>query len=159
MPNEIKTSVLIISDTHCCDIKAASDPSHSFRKPLPKVDILLHCGDLTHDGSLNQYRATLAMLKSIDAELKLVIAGNHDKTLDAKYWRHKRYSSSDWEDHPKAVDMWHGAEARDAGVTYLEEGVHQFTLKSGATFKVSYILSYDIRCSHLITVYFPDSPY
>jgi len=85
------------------------------------------------------------MLGSIDAELKLVIAGNHDKTLDAKYWRDKRSNMYQWEDHPKALDMWKGKEAQDAGVTYLEEGVHQFKLKSGAIFKVSLPQS---RCSY-----------
>lgn len=137
--NSIKTKVLIISDTHCCELKPANDLSHIFRNPLPRAEVLLHCGDLTHNGGLDQYRVTLQMLKSIDAELKLVIAGNHDKTLDGEYWQRKRSNMSEWQDHPDAVEMWCGAEARDAGVIYLEEGVHQFTLKSGAMFKVGLI--------------------
>jgi len=39
-----------------------------------------------------------------------------------------------------AVEMWKGDAAKKAGVTYLEEGMHTFTLKSGVSFTVSFIL-------------------
>ena len=79
------------------------------------------------------------MLKNIDAELKLVIAGNHDLELDGEYWQAKSQSPTnprDLEDHTLAMNIMKGTLAAEAGVTYLSEGTHTFTLKSGATFKI-----------------------
>ena len=42
----------------------------------------------------------------------------------------------DPEDHRKAVELMTGPLAREAGVTYLTEGTHSFTLSTGATFKI-----------------------
>lgn len=78
----MKTRFLVISDTHSSSPEEnASNDDIAFRPPLPKADVLLHCGDLTMVGLLNEYEKTLDMLESIDAELKLVIAGNHDISL------------------------------------------------------------------------------
>jgi len=68
------TTFLILSDTHD---DAFPDPA-SLAGPGPsKVDVVLHCGDLTMIGGLSNYKRAIANLKAIDAELKLVIAGNH----------------------------------------------------------------------------------
>lgn len=92
-------------------------------------------------GHLDEYEKTLTMLSSIDADLKLVIAGNHDITLDEAYYKRKgrhmhgekRYD----EDLPlKAREMWMGERARRTGVTYLEEGSHEFRLRNGAALRV-----------------------
>ncbi|KAH3983681.1 hypothetical protein HBI56_076230 [Parastagonospora nodorum] len=140
--DRIKTRFLIISDTH------SAAPGQVTRKtdvvasaPLPKADVLLHCGDLTMVGHLSEYDKTLNMLETIDADLKLVIAGNHDISLDEVYYRRKgRYmhrSGGYSEDLPaKAREMWLGERAKSAGVTYLEEGTHTFTLKNGAKLRV-----------------------
>lgn len=40
----------------------------------------------------------------------------------------------------KAREMWLGERAKRAGVTYLEEGTHAFTLSNGAKLRVSYLL-------------------
>ncbi len=134
------TRFLIMSDTHDQDLFPANDTTHAFREPLPKADVLLHCGDLTMVGGLNEYRRALLMLSKVDAELKLVIAGNHDLSLDKDYWDNSRNSHDDPDDHDMAVEMWKGDAAKKAGVTYLEEGMHTFTLKSGVSFTVSFIL-------------------
>lgn len=122
---------MIISDTY----GATSLPNQA---ELPKVDILLHCGDLTIRGRLSEYEATLSMLSSINAELKLVIAGNHDITLDVEYWRSRgpeiagsEYSSST---AAAAMQLLGGRKALAAGVEFLHEGVHSFGLRSGARF-------------------------
>lgn len=133
-----KVRFLIISDTHNQTLFPANDTSHTFRHPPPACDVLLHCGDLTMTGELHEYSRTLSLLASIPAELKLVIAGNHDLTLDKDWWLnnrnvHRQGEQGEWQ---AAHDMWRGQAAKDAGVTYLEEGMHQFTLKSGATFKL-----------------------
>ena len=133
----IKTRFLIISDTHSQPLFPASDVKHAYRYPLPQADVLLHCGDVTEYGRLDEYKKALAMLASADAELKLVIAGNHDMSLDATYWRRKAMEQrKDPKDHERAIEMWTGQEARAAGVTYLQEGVHEFVLQSGAQLRV-----------------------
>lgn len=77
------------------------------------------------------------MLGNIDAELKLVIAGNHDKDLDSHYWKTHPMLSKDHPNQDKeAKRIMTGPLATAAGVTYLEEGLFNFTLKSGATFTI-----------------------
>lgn len=87
----IKTRFLIISDTHGAQLSLQENEPQastlfSFRKPLPSADVLLHCGDLTKIGQLNEYRKTLDMLGECDAEFILVMAGNHDISLDEEYY-------------------------------------------------------------------------
>lgn len=138
----IKTRFLIISDTHSAVPGQVTGKTNVVAgAPLPKADVLLHCGDLTMIGHLSEYDKTLDMLESIDADLKLVIAGNHDISLDKVYYRRKgrfMHGSSGYsEDVPtKAREMWLGERAKSAGVTYLEEGTHSFTLKNGAKLRV-----------------------
>lgn len=145
---QIKTRFLIISDTHSA-LPAVKHDGYDVipRQPLPKADVLLHCGDLTMIGHLHEYEKTLDMLGSIDADLKLVIAGNHDITLDEVYYArkgqymHNRTRTGYDPSLPtKARDMWLGERAKAGGVTYLEEGVHSFTLKNGAKLRVGSVL-------------------
>lgn len=78
----VKTRFLVISDTHSASPdQNAGENDIAFRPPLPKADVLIHCGDLTMMGLIHEYEKTLDMLESIDADLKLVIAGNHDISL------------------------------------------------------------------------------
>ena len=80
----VKTRVLIISDTHCAplthDDGSVEMSKSPFTAPLPKADLLIHCGDLTQTGLMSEYLETLDMLQAIDAPVKLVIAGNHVST-------------------------------------------------------------------------------
>ncbi|KAI4933431.1 uncharacterized protein J4E92_003097 [Alternaria infectoria] len=141
-PDRVKTRFLIISDTHSkSPSDNIADDEAAFRPPLPKADVLLHCGDLTMIGHLEEYEKTLDMLESIDAGLKLVIAGNHDITLDEEYYARKgeymhRGDRYDKDLPAKAREMWKGERARRAGVTYLEEGTHTFQLQNGANLRV-----------------------
>jgi predicted phosphodiesterase len=138
----IKTRLLIISDTHSASpAQSVVNNNAAFRSPLPKADVLLHCGDLTMIGHLHEYEKTLDMLEGVDADLKLVIAGNHDISLDEIYYARKgRYMhrQEGYEEKlpAKAKEMWLGERAKRAGVTYLEEGTHTFTLKNGAKLSV-----------------------
>ncbi|KAL9126786.1 MAG: hypothetical protein Q9217_004213 [Psora testacea] len=125
----VRTRICIISDTHCATPK------------IPTCDLLLHCGDITVEGRLSEYRPQLQMLKEAPADLKLVIAGNHDITLDNEY-----YDRMGGEMHQDDVldkkgleevrEMWMGAETKRAGVIYLEEGTSSHTLRNGARFTV-----------------------
>lgn len=133
----IKTRFCIISDTHTTVPFSPENKNYAFRSPLAKADVLLHAGDLTGTGHVWEMQKTVSMLKQVDAELKIVIAGNHDITLDREFYEEQ------WEefhDEPESVDMmndiWTGEKARQAGIVYLEEGVRIFELSNGAKFTV-----------------------
>ncbi|PQE20460.1 hypothetical protein CJF30_00001781 [Rutstroemia sp. NJR-2017a BBW] len=49
---------------------------------MPEIDVLIHTGDLTNFGELKSLEESVRMIGTISAELKLVIAGNHDIPLD-----------------------------------------------------------------------------
>lgn len=138
--SHVRTRFLLISDTHSA-FPLPTAESDVARPPPPKADVLLHCGDLTMVGLLYEYERTLELLKSFDADLKLVIAGNHDITLDEVYYRRKgsyMHRRADFDETlpAKAREFWLGDRAKSAGVTYLDEGIHNFTLKNGAKLRV-----------------------
>jgi predicted phosphodiesterase len=70
----IKTRVLVISDTHGDDLIHKSIAG--------TYDVAIHCGDLTEESKLDEFRVSLNMMLGIQAPLKLIIAGNHDFSLD-----------------------------------------------------------------------------
>lgn len=73
---------------------------------------------------------------TIQAELKLVIAGNQDISLDGTN-RVKNMSEEEYiKYHEAALEIMTGSLAKEAGVTYLEEGTHTFTLGNSAKFTV-----------------------
>jgi hypothetical protein len=73
---------------------------------------------------------------TISAELKLVIAGNHDLTLDPTN-RIENISDENYAiHHAEAMEIMTGAHAKAAGVTYLEGGLYRFKLRNGAEFTV-----------------------
>ncbi|OIW31232.1 Metallo-dependent phosphatase [Coniochaeta ligniaria NRRL 30616] len=153
-PN-IKTRILIISDTHGL---TPSPPTErvlqhdnadilafvsAFRHPLPSADVAIHCGDLTKGSGPGEYSATLSLLASLDAPLKIAIPGNHDMALDPGYWvgRYLRWEpEGELKDRRKAIPaVVRGmiADAREAGVRVLvEEGTYDFVLGNGARLKV-----------------------
>ncbi|EXJ81706.1 hypothetical protein A1O1_07771 [Capronia coronata CBS 617.96] len=108
-----------------------------FSHPLPRADVLLHCGDLTMNGSIEQHARALRLIKSVDADLKIVIPGNHDITLDRPYYENHPTLHASWAKYsPETLDMirdmYVGQEARSAGIRYLEEGVGEYVLENGA---------------------------
>ncbi|KAL8626739.1 hypothetical protein Q9189_007557 [Teloschistes chrysophthalmus] len=136
----VKTRFCIISDTHSTPPFPPHDPSHSYRTPLPSADVLLHAGDITNYGLLSEYEAMFEMLCNADAELKIVIAGNHDITLDEEYYEstgRELMHKGGWEQDTERIwEMWKGERARERGVVYLEEGVRTFGLRNGAIFTI-----------------------
>ncbi|KAK3369623.1 Ser/Thr protein phosphatase family protein [Lasiosphaeria ovina] len=122
------TTFLIVSDTHD---DAFPDPA-----TLPsKVDVVLHCGDLTMIGGLRNYKKAIANIKAIDAELRLVIAGNHDVSLDPKWWQNNLIEEEDDPEEPAQALALFAAE-KGNGLHLLEEGTHKFTLSDGRAFTV-----------------------
>ena len=144
-----KTRILVISDTHQRATKPNSFSNNgAFRPPFPQVDVLLHSGDLTMTGTIKENQGALQTLKEIPAELKLVIAGNHDLTLHRSYYLDdktpdgrllaQRIDSRNYDqDNVDIVEsLWTGDEAKAAGVTYLTKGLHTFSLSNGAKFTI-----------------------
>lgn len=76
---------------------------------MPKVDVVLHCGDLTNCGGIASYKKALKMLHAVNAELKLVIAGNHDLELDKTYWNTHLEDGDEPEDHSRSIDLMTGS--------------------------------------------------
>jgi Icc-related predicted phosphoesterase len=125
--NTVPTRVMVISDTH----------EHSFNgTTMPQVDVLIHTGDLTNFGELDSLRESVRMMGTIEAELKLVTAGNHDISLD-KTPRVDNMSEEEYSKyHEAALEIMTGPLAQEAGITYLEEGTRTFALNNGAKFTV-----------------------
>lgn len=73
------------------------------------------------------------MLGSIQAELKLIIAGNHGISLDKGFYLSQGGTESD---DLEALDSTKDTLAKENQVTYLNEGTHTFTLNSGASFQI-----------------------
>jgi len=100
-------------------------------------------GDLTNVGSMDEYHQALDMLKKIDAPVKLVIAGNHDRTLDKEWMKRNPFNLDLSLDERKAVwqqatDLWFAKDGRAVreGVQMLEEGTHLIRLENGAQLRV-----------------------
>ncbi|GAB7354649.1 hypothetical protein MBLNU459_g5080t1 [Dothideomycetes sp. NU459] len=125
----MKTSFLILSDTHDLDLGTSKD--FAFRSPTPTADVILHCGDLTTNGGLESHQKAIDMLSSMPAELKLVIPGNHDVDLDRDFFNRQ---GGDPAQHTAALALWRSAATRARGIHLLDEGTHTFTLRSGARF-------------------------
>lgn len=153
--SSIATKFLILSDTHDFDFTAGT--SHPLQLPTPKADVILHCGDLTQVGGVASFERAVKMLGNIDAELKLIIPGNHDLELDKTFWaarRNEEGSPKDPEDHDLAVKAMIGPLAAEARVTFLTEGTHAFTLKTGAKFLI-YVSPYTPAYGDWAFVYEP----
>ena len=138
MTRTTRTRLLILSDTHTHAPFPSPSP-HPYTHPLPPADILIHCGDLTLSGRESEYRTTYDWIAAHPAKLKLVIAGNHDVTLDEGFYRERgwRMHGERGEDVRSVRRLWEGQEARERGVRYLEEGVREFEVGNGARFVVS----------------------
>lgn len=64
----VRTRIVCISDTH-----GYGPPDGAFK--LPKGDVLVHAGDLSNQGTLNELRKTAEWIERADFEVKIVIAG------------------------------------------------------------------------------------
>ncbi|KAI7529350.1 hypothetical protein KC331_g15263, partial [Hortaea werneckii] len=78
MPTSEKIRIVCISDTH------NKSPGEGYTL-LPAGDILIHAGDLTNQGSLSEIQKAISWLSQTAFKTKIVIAGNHDLSLDPNY--------------------------------------------------------------------------
>lgn len=137
MTIDISTRLLIMSDTHGEEMKY---------KCVADADVAIHCGDLTEESKLHEFKTTLQTLKSIRAPLKLVIAGNHDFTLDVQAFKSKLAAidpplddalvKREYGTLGEARALFESEEAKAAGIHLLDEGTHTFHLANGSTLTV-----------------------
>jgi predicted phosphodiesterase len=160
LPETVKTRLFIISDTHSHARKPSISLDGPFRPPFPRADILIHTGDLTVTGKIEEHKRAIELLASIPAELKLVIAGNHDLNLDKEYYISEDSPAQsiggneyDKETAYVAEELWIGQEAKNANITYLTEGMHEFELENGAKFKV-YASEWQPECKLILLISF-----
>lgn len=118
---------LIISDTH-------NKWPHSLQEPHSAVDVFIHCGDLTQFSGLPSFRRAIEDIKAVNAELKLIIAGNHDVDLDPAWLEKFAEDDDDVAIGVKCLSLLQSQQ--DHGIHYLNEGTHGFTLKDGRSFTV-----------------------
>ncbi len=84
------TTLVLLADTH----------GYHRGLPVPEGDVLVHAGDLTRSGALDELEDAARWLASLPHRHKLVVAGNHDRCLEVPRER---------------------ARAMLAGVRYLED--------------------------------------
>ncbi|KAK7952658.1 uncharacterized protein PG986_008386 [Apiospora aurea] len=109
----IETRFLVISDTHgqLFDLKEAQQAN---------ADVVIHCGDLTEESKIDEFRITLDLLRQLPAPLKLII----EPELVTR-----NFSSPG---EPRRLFE----QAKDAGIVLLDEGNHGFVLGNGALLRV-----------------------
>ncbi|KAB5566250.1 hypothetical protein GE09DRAFT_1272688 [Coniochaeta sp. 2T2.1] len=116
-PATIKTRILILSE----------EPDPGFH-PSP-VDILIHCGNLTKHGYLDEYEKVVHLLNRIDAQLKLVVSGDNGipLTLGPRFRGLGR---------PLYNDLGTREYFASSNINVLNDGVHEFTLGNGTNLRV-----------------------
>lgn len=105
-PPLTKLRIVCISDTH------NQTPS------IPAGDILIHAGDLTNQGSLSELHRQINWLQSLSGfHAKIVVAGNHEITLDQKFYaeNHGKLNFGGRQDVRECLRVVREAE----GITYL----------------------------------------
>ncbi|KAK3987690.1 Metallo-dependent phosphatase-like protein [Cladorrhinum sp. PSN332] len=119
---------LILSDTH--------DEYFHVDGAQNNIDVVLHCGDMTMIGGLSNYKKAISRLAAINAEIKIVIPGNHDVSLDPEWWAANLIEDEDDPSEPeKAAALFNNA--RESGIQFLSgAGAHTFTLKTGLSFSL-----------------------
>lgn len=136
----VNTRFFIISDIHTDVFKPEEAPEGN----VAAVDVVICCGDLTVNSELREYRKVIDTLSKVAAPLKLVIAGNHDGTLDSEgfwdptNWRYKRWPRGNMVYETKLFGT--PGESRRLlerdGFIVLDEGHHRFLLGNGAELNV-----------------------
>ncbi|KAF3008476.1 hypothetical protein E8E13_004609 [Curvularia kusanoi] len=101
-----KTRIVCISDTHNNTPK------------LPPGDVLIHAGDLTNQGSYDELERTVAWLEKAPFEVKIVVAGNHEITLDEQFYEEKgsRWKWPAWQSPRGCMKLLRESKT----ITYLE---------------------------------------
>lgn len=89
--------IIFISDTHCQLDKVK----------LPEGDLLIHSGDLTYSGTIQEIQKELDIMSKLNFEEKIFVAGNHD-------WLFQK--------QPGLAQQM----CKDRGIIYLEDSSFEF---------------------------------
>jgi Icc-related predicted phosphoesterase len=127
--NYKEVKFLVLSDTHTA-LPKEHDKLHPLAN-LPKADVILHCGDFTNSGTREEIQATVDWLAKQDAELKLLIAGNHEASFDRPFWNRQGGSTAY---RGLAINIILKAQAH--GIIFLLEDTYELKLSSGAVFRI-----------------------
>jgi Icc-related predicted phosphoesterase len=68
--------VVCISDTH----------NKHYELKIPDGDVIVHTGDFTNKGTFQEVKCFIDWFVNLDFEYKILIAGNHEVTLDDKFY-------------------------------------------------------------------------
>lgn len=102
------TRLVCFSDTHGLQDQI---------KHRPEADVLIHAGDLTNTGELEQVQSLVKWLTEYPAQQKIIITGNHDITFQPEYYE-KNWSRF----HSKPYDCRQVRELLNTSCfTYLED--------------------------------------
>ncbi|KAJ7689452.1 Metallo-dependent phosphatase-like protein [Mycena rosella] len=115
------TRFVLLSDTH----NATFDP--------PAGDVLIHTGDLTQRGTLDELKTTMDWLCALPHPLKIIIAGNHDLAVHREWyddnWQRKRHKTK--ESAEAITELLKGPRAVAANLVYLEDEQYTFRVHEG----------------------------
>ena len=129
-----KVEFIITSDSHGAFGKGWKFYD-SFMKT--KADVMIHCGDVSDLGKIQEYKDVVKSLKDHPAKTKIFIGGNHDFTLDEEYMKRKDVQAGDvlptelkgnaakiQKEIKDAQAVFQTKEAKDAGIVFLNKGWH-----------------------------------
>lgn len=89
-----------LSDSHAAhkNINWTFDPRNA--------DVIIHSGDFSDVGEKHQVRDFLNWFKNLPVKHKILIAGNHDKSFDEKFWNNKGVSTDRYRDRIIGAEEW-----------------------------------------------------
>ncbi|KAI1497496.1 Metallo-dependent phosphatase-like protein [Biscogniauxia marginata] len=124
---DVNTRFLIISDTH-------GEPFSNISQR--HADVAIHCGDLTKEPKLEEFQVVPKLLKENNTPLKLIMAGDHDFTMDIPAFKenHRWQSEKFYGGYGGPWELFEDSRAQ--GVIFLDEGVHRLNLQNGALLTV-----------------------
>lgn len=109
-------------DKHPIRIVCLSDTHDLVVSDVPHGDLLIHCGDLTNAGTVDDIQKQIDWLASLPHQHKVVIAGNHDSWFDVR--------------SRKAVDKKDGRRLDFKGLNFLQDGSVALEFRDGRRLNV-----------------------
>jgi hypothetical protein len=103
---------------------------------------------MARSGLRVEYEKLFKQVKAIKADLKLFIGGPYDIALDNDFYvgrfgeldrrAAQGLHGTEYSKHMPAIirDLMAGPLAKAAGITYLDEGMHEFVLRNGARMRL-----------------------
>ena len=110
-----RTRIVCISDTHNQTPK------------LPTGDILIHAGDLTNQGTYSELQKTVNWIQQLQFQVKIIIAGNHDITLDRSFYTEYGgyFHNKRMEDPQRCLDLFKS----DPSIVFLNHEAKEIRIK------------------------------